>query len=63
MAGTSNSEQMESEEAAVRAAFPGGCRIVKTKDGGLEITVQPGGLDATIKFHLPRKCYTFFSMI
>jgi len=41
MAGASKSEQMESEEAAVRAAFPGGCRIVKTKDDDPYPTVVP----------------------
>lgn len=54
MAGVSEEKSPQSAEvAAVKAAFPGRCRVIK--DIGMfssVVTIQPQNLDATLKFQL-----------
>ena len=48
------SDQQTSEVAAIKAAFPNRCRVIKDSGRFSHIvTVQPENLDATIKFQLP----------
>ena len=49
----SQSSATETEVSAVRASYPGRCRVVKdVGDYSHVITVQPAELDATIKFQI-----------